>query len=181
MIFWTLPVLLQCWLFTCLVCAHTLTARENRVRNILKSSEKNTIFNEHPVSLLFNFSSFWHYGIKFRIFEYRTIYISVNRSMFIMTFIPLELLFFYLSVSNDWARHKGITSLCLVSHMFELATLSQAWWAVFWRRGTTCPLCPPVRPFVLLLCGGSPMAPRSTFFQWRNKLVIIEAEEDDRE
>ena len=118
-IFWTLPALLQRWCSTCLVCVHTLTPWENRVRNIFKSSEKNTIFIEHPVSLLFNFSSFWHYGIKFRIFEYRTIYISVNRSMFIMTSIPLELLFFYLSVSNDLARHKGITSLCLVSHMFE--------------------------------------------------------------
>ena len=30
------------------VCKHTDTERR-RVRNILKSSEKNTIFNEHPV------------------------------------------------------------------------------------------------------------------------------------
>ena len=32
--FWTLPVLLQRWFSTCLVCVHTLTPRENRVRNI---------------------------------------------------------------------------------------------------------------------------------------------------
>ena len=38
--FWTLPVLLQRWLSTCLVCVHTLTPRENRVRNIFKNSEK---------------------------------------------------------------------------------------------------------------------------------------------
>ena len=39
--FWTLPVLLQRWFSTCLVCVRTLTPRENReVQNILKSSEK---------------------------------------------------------------------------------------------------------------------------------------------
>ena len=32
------------------MCVHTLTPREDRVRNILKSSKKTTIFNEHPVS-----------------------------------------------------------------------------------------------------------------------------------
>ena len=42
----TLPVLLQCWCFTCLLYIHTLTPR---VRNILISLDKNTIFNEHPV------------------------------------------------------------------------------------------------------------------------------------
>ena len=47
--FWTLPVLLQRWFSTCLVCVDTLTPRENRVRNIFLKSEKNTIFNEHPV------------------------------------------------------------------------------------------------------------------------------------
>ena len=47
--FWTLPVLQQRWFSTCLLCVHKLTPRENRVRNILKNSEKNTIFNEHPV------------------------------------------------------------------------------------------------------------------------------------
>ena len=34
------------------MCVHTLTPRENRIRNILNNSEKNTIFNEHPVSSL---------------------------------------------------------------------------------------------------------------------------------
>ena len=52
-LFWTLPLLLQRWCSTCLLCVHTLTPRENRERsesgNILKSS-KNTICNEHPVS-----------------------------------------------------------------------------------------------------------------------------------
>ena len=38
--FWTLPILLQRWFSTCLVCVHTLTPRENRVRNIFKNSEK---------------------------------------------------------------------------------------------------------------------------------------------
>ena len=41
--FLTLPVPLQRWCSTCLVCVHTLTLRENRenrVRNILKSSKK---------------------------------------------------------------------------------------------------------------------------------------------
>ena len=33
-IFWTLSVLLQRWCSTCLVCVHTLTSRENRVRKI---------------------------------------------------------------------------------------------------------------------------------------------------
>ena len=33
-IFWTLPVLLQRWCSTCLVCVHILTSRENRVRKI---------------------------------------------------------------------------------------------------------------------------------------------------
>ena len=51
-IFSELPVLLQLWCSTCLVCVHTLTPRENRVRNIFKNSEKNTIFNEHPVHSL---------------------------------------------------------------------------------------------------------------------------------
>ena len=41
--------MLQRWCSTSLVCVHTLAPRENRVRNISKSSEKNTIFNEHPV------------------------------------------------------------------------------------------------------------------------------------
>ena len=36
-------VLLQRWCSTCLVCVHTLTPRENRVRNIFKSSEKHNI------------------------------------------------------------------------------------------------------------------------------------------
>ena len=31
------------------MCVHTLRPRENRVQNILNNSEKNTIFNEHPV------------------------------------------------------------------------------------------------------------------------------------
>ena len=31
------------------VCTHTDAERKARVRNILKSSEKNTIINEHPV------------------------------------------------------------------------------------------------------------------------------------
>ena len=31
------------------VCTHTDTEGKTRVRNILKSLEKNTIFNEHPV------------------------------------------------------------------------------------------------------------------------------------
>ena len=35
---------------------HTLTQRENRRRNILKSSEKNTIFNEHPVDYIIGYS-----------------------------------------------------------------------------------------------------------------------------
>ena len=30
--FWTLPVLMQRWFSTCLVCVHTLTPRENRER-----------------------------------------------------------------------------------------------------------------------------------------------------
>ena len=30
--FWTLPVLLQRWFSTCLVCVHSLTTRENRER-----------------------------------------------------------------------------------------------------------------------------------------------------
>ena len=38
--FWTLQVLLQHWFSTCLVCVHTLTRRETRVRNILNNSEK---------------------------------------------------------------------------------------------------------------------------------------------
>ena len=52
--FLTLPVLLQRWFSTCLVCVHTLTPRKHIERpesgtfwNIRK---KNTIFNEHPVS-----------------------------------------------------------------------------------------------------------------------------------
>ena len=40
------------------MCVHTLTPRENRVRNIFKNSEKNTIFNEHPVPHLFFFVMF---------------------------------------------------------------------------------------------------------------------------
>ena len=41
------------------VCTHTYTdkkQRKARVRNILKSSKKNTIFNEHPVVLGGKFS-----------------------------------------------------------------------------------------------------------------------------
>ena len=42
----------------CLVCVHTLTPRENRERlkspEYFKIFEKNTIFNEHPVSFLLN-------------------------------------------------------------------------------------------------------------------------------
>ena len=36
------------------VCRHTDIVRKNRVRNILKSLEKNTIFNEHSVSNYIN-------------------------------------------------------------------------------------------------------------------------------
>ena len=53
--FWTLSVLLQRWCSTCLVCVHTLAPSENRVRSISKSSEKNTIFNEHPVYKMWMF------------------------------------------------------------------------------------------------------------------------------
>ena len=59
--FWTLPVLLQRWFSTCLVCVHILTPRENRVRNILNNSDKNTIFNEHPVPKM----RFWNFEKKF--------------------------------------------------------------------------------------------------------------------
>ena len=48
----TLPVLLQRWFSTCLVCVHTLTPRENRERpesGIFWNLQKNTIFYEHPV------------------------------------------------------------------------------------------------------------------------------------
>ena len=38
--FWTLPVVLQRWCSTCLVCVHKLRPRENRVQNILNNSEK---------------------------------------------------------------------------------------------------------------------------------------------
>ena len=50
--FWTLPVLLQHWFSTCLVCVHTLTTRENRDSQspeYFKILGKKTIFNEHPV------------------------------------------------------------------------------------------------------------------------------------
>ena len=50
--FWTLTVLLQRWCSTFLVlCTHNSTGKQRkpRVRNILKSLKKNTIFNEHPV------------------------------------------------------------------------------------------------------------------------------------
>ena len=52
--FWTLPVLLQRWWSTCLVCVHIMTPRENRERpesKIFKNIPKNTTFNEHPVDL----------------------------------------------------------------------------------------------------------------------------------
>ena len=42
------------------VCTHTDTEgkqRKARVRNILKSSEKNTIFNEYPVSIFISFNT----------------------------------------------------------------------------------------------------------------------------
>ena len=39
------------------MCVHTLTPRENRVQNILDNSEKNTIFNEHPVSFYVEFQN----------------------------------------------------------------------------------------------------------------------------
>ena len=32
------------------MCVHTLTPRENRVRNIFEQFGKNTIFNEHPAN-----------------------------------------------------------------------------------------------------------------------------------
>ena len=32
------------------MCVQTLRPRENRVQNILNNLEKNTIFNEHPVT-----------------------------------------------------------------------------------------------------------------------------------
>ena len=54
--FSTLPVLLQRWCSTCLVCVHTLTPRENRLRQesgiYFKIFGKNIIFNEHPVSVV---------------------------------------------------------------------------------------------------------------------------------
>ena len=56
--FWTLPVLLQRWFSTCLVCVHTLTPRENRVRNFSKNSEKtqylmNTLYHWVSEAILF--------------------------------------------------------------------------------------------------------------------------------
>ena len=50
------------------VCTHTDTEgkqRKARVRNSLKYSEKNTIFNEHPVVKMLLFSSFTHIYIFF--------------------------------------------------------------------------------------------------------------------
>ena len=48
--FWTLPVLLQRWFSTCLVCVHTLTPRENREKpEFFLKFGKYTILNEHPV------------------------------------------------------------------------------------------------------------------------------------
>ena len=50
--FWTLPVLLQRWFSTYLVCVHTLTPRENGERpEYFKIFGKNTIYNEYPVSI----------------------------------------------------------------------------------------------------------------------------------
>ena len=51
--FWTLPVLLQRWFSTCLMCVHTLIPRESekgQSPEYFKIFEKNTIFNEHPVA-----------------------------------------------------------------------------------------------------------------------------------
>ena len=49
--------MLQCWCYLPGVCTHTDTEgrgknRKTRVQNILKSLEKNTIFNEHPVPFI---------------------------------------------------------------------------------------------------------------------------------
>ena len=55
--FWTLSVLLQRWFSTCLVCVHTLTPREYRVRNIFKNWEKtryfmNTLYIRRSINIL---------------------------------------------------------------------------------------------------------------------------------
>ena len=51
--FWTLPVLLQRWCSTCLVCLHTHwhqgKAEKGQSPEYSKIFGKNTIFNEHPV------------------------------------------------------------------------------------------------------------------------------------
>ena len=61
------------------VCTHTDTEgkqRKARIRNILKSSEKNTIFNEHPVQYIYIY-----------------VYLSIHLSNFLSVY-----LFIYLSI-----------------------------------------------------------------------------------
>ena len=72
-LFWTLPVLLQRWCSTCLVCVHTLTPRENRERpemGISGNLRKNTIFTENPVPS-FRLSTVFLTSNALRIFSYK--------------------------------------------------------------------------------------------------------------
>ena len=85
--FWTLPVLLQRWCSTCLMCVHTLTQRENRERpesGIFQYfKKKKTVFNEHILYLwyicIWNyhvFNLYWRAGNDLEIENY--IFTSLN-------------------------------------------------------------------------------------------------------
>ena len=68
-IFWTLPVLLQRWCSTCLVCVHTLTlgkTEKGQSPEYFKIFGKNTIFNEHSVQYIHNVSiQYIHVSIQY--------------------------------------------------------------------------------------------------------------------
>ena len=109
------------------VCKHTYTEgkqRKARVRNILISSEKNTIFNEHPVVYFSNNSATKPYMSKKR---------SAKRPFFMTIITPYSHTSF-LSIPKNLFIHK-MTNDPLPHHSFQIHESS------FPRKKFLCHMC----------------------------------------
>ena len=117
--FLTLPVLQQRWFSTCLLCVHKLKPRENRVRNILKNSEKNTIFNEHPVHCMHIIKYFSTPTIYLENIMYMLLCIILLHCIITIMKTQQFTLFFVLLIlfsSPDRSEPSRPLEICLVSN-----------------------------------------------------------------
>ena len=115
--FWTLPVLLQRWCSTCLVCVHTLTLRETekgQSPEYFKSSKKNN-FNKHPV-LVYPFET-WRSSVNVTMLYVRhsvTLTVSTILSPKCSPFCPYHSVTLTVHHYDIW-----LSTILLPDHIFQ--------------------------------------------------------------